>query len=108
MKKMSLVLMIGLILSLFLNLLSCCSGKKITTATIIKSEIVATLRVKVKPQQVVSAFQKYKIETLKVINKDTNIWIFTFDKSLVDPDYFLDYLKDSQFIISAKFGKIYK
>ncbi len=83
---------------------SCSDGKKMTS-TIIKNEIVATLRGKVKPQQVVAAFQKYKMETVKAVDKNTNTWLFSFDKTLIDPDQFLSSLQDSQFIKSAKFGE---
>ncbi|MFK7773572.1 MAG: hypothetical protein AB8F94_15590 [Saprospiraceae bacterium] len=83
---------------------SCSEGKKMTN-TVVKNEIVATLRGKVKPQQVVAAFQKYKMETVKSIDKNTNTWMFTFDKTLIDPDEFINSLQDSQFIKSAKFGE---
>jgi hypothetical protein len=101
---MKYILSIFVITMLFFNSSSCSDGKKMTS-TVMKNEIVATLRGKVKPQQVVAAFQKYKMETVKVIDKNTNIWMFTFDKNLIDPDQFLNSLQDSQFIKSAKFGE---
>jgi len=79
----------------FLLVSSCSDGKKITN-TFVKNEIVATLRGKVKPQQVVAAFQKYKMQTIKDVDKSTNRWLFTFDKTLIDPDKFLNSLQDSQ------------
>jgi hypothetical protein len=93
-----------LVSALFFFSSSCSDGKKMTNATE-KNEIVATLRGKVKPQQVVAAFQKYKMKSIKVIDKSTNTWLFTFDKKLIDPDQFLSSLQDSQFIKSAKFGR---
>jgi hypothetical protein len=101
---MKYILSIFVITMLFFNSSSCSDGKKMTS-TVMKNEIVAMLRGKVKPQQVVAAFQKYKMETVKVIDKNTNIWMFTFDKNLIDPDQFLNSLQDSQFIKSAKFGE---
>lgn len=101
---MKYILSIFVITMLFFNSSSCSDGKKMTS-TVMKNEIVATLRGKVKPQQVVAAFQKYKMETVKVIDKNTNICLFTFDKTLIDPDQFLNSLQDSQFIKSAKFGE---
>lgn len=101
---MKYILSIFVITMLFFNSSSCSDGKKMTS-TVMKNEIVATLRGKVKPQQVVAAFQKYKMEIVKVIDKNTNICLFTFDKKLIDPDQFLSSLQDSQFIKSAKFGE---
>ena len=105
MKHILSVFVVVLVLVAFLS--SCSDGKKMTS-TIVKNEIVATLRGKVKPQQVVAAFQKYKMESVKVIDKKTNTWMFTFDKTLIDPDQFLNSLQDSQFIKSAKFGETSK
>lgn len=96
------VLPIFVIVMLFLSSSSCSDGKKMTN-TIIKNEIVATLRGKVKPQQVVAAFQKYKMKTVKAVDKNTNTWLFSFDENLIDSDEFLNSLQDSQFIRSAKF-----
>jgi hypothetical protein len=101
---MKYILSIFVITMLFFNSSSCSDGKKMTS-TVMKNEIVATLRGKVKPQQVVAAFQKYEMEIVKVIDKNTNTWLFTFDKTLIDPDQFLNSLQDSQFIKSAKFGE---
>ena len=104
MKYLSSIFVIVLASTLFFNLSSCSDGKKMTS-TVVKNEIVATLRGKVKPQQVVAAFQKYKLERVKVMDRNTNTWLFTFDKTLIDPDQFLSSLQDSQFIKSAKFGE---
>ncbi|MFK8009556.1 MAG: hypothetical protein AB8H03_24555 [Saprospiraceae bacterium] len=101
---MKYLLSIFVIILLFFNFSSCSDGKRMAS-TVVKNEIVAILRGKVKPQQVVAAFQKYKMETVKVIDKNTNTWMFTFDKKLIDPDQFLNSLQDSQFIKSAKFGE---
>lgn len=101
---MKYILSIFVITMLFFNSSSCSDGKKMTS-TVMKNEIVAMLRGKVKPQQVVAAFQKYEMEIVKVIDKNTNICLFTFDKTLIDPDQFLSSLQDSQFIKSAKFGE---
>lgn len=92
------------VIILFFSILSSCSDGKKITKTAIKNEIVATLRGKVKPQQVEAAFQKYKMKSIKVIDKSTNTWLFTFDKTLIDADQFLKSLQDSQFVKSAKFG----
>lgn len=92
-----------LISVMFLFSSSCSDGKKMTNTTV-KNEIVATLRGKVKPQQVVAAFQRYQMETVKSVDKNTNTWLFIFDEKLIDPDQFLKSLQDSQFIKSAKFG----
>lgn len=90
--------------SAFFSFLSSCSDGKKMTSTSVQNEIVATLRGKVKPQQVEAAFQKYKMKSIKAIDESTNTWLFTFDKSLIEPDQFLSSLQDSQFIRSAKFG----
>ncbi len=100
---MKYILSFFVITLLFFFLTSCSDGKKITNSAT-KNEIVATLRGKVKPQQVEAAFQKYKMQSIKAIDQSTNTWLFTFDENLIDPDKFLSSLQDSQFIKSAKFG----
>ncbi len=91
------------IVLLFVFSISCSDGKEMMNS-VSKNEIVATLRGKVKPQQVEAAFKKYKMKSIKAIDKSTNTWLFAFDKTLIDPDQFLSSLQDSQFIKSAKFG----
>ena len=104
MKNLSFIFVIILTTAFFTFLSSCSDGKKMTNA-VVKNEIIATLKGKVKPQQVEAAFQKYKMKSIKAIDKNTNTWLFSFDKALIEPDLFLNSLQDSQFIKSAKFGE---
>lgn len=90
--------------SIVFTFFSSCSDRKKITNPFVKDEIVATLRGKVKPQQVEAAFQKYEMKAIKAIDESTNAWLFTFDKTLIDPDLFLNSLQDSQFVKFAKFG----
>lgn len=82
---------------------SCSDGKNITS-TPQKNSIIATLRGKVKPQQVESAFKRYEMKMIKSIDSGSNTWLFSFDENSINPDEFLKSLQDSQFIKSAKFG----
>ena len=45
------------------------------------------------------------MKSIKAIDKNTNTWLFSIDKALIEPDLFLNSLQDSQFIKSAKFGE---
>lgn len=94
---------LAIILGNFILTNSCSEGKNMTSSAQ-KNIIVATLRGKVKPQQVESAFQRYQMTLLQSIDRDTNTWSFSFDENSINPDEFLKSLQDSQFIKSAKFG----
>ena len=71
----------------------------------IKSEIVAQLKGKVKPKQVVLAYPMFKIEMEKEINASTNTWLFSYDTSLITADEMLHLMKNSQFVSTAEFRK---
>ena len=109
MKQHSVLFVIVLASSLLFSLSSCNGGKKTTESRaekgLIITEIVAKLKGKVKPQTVVVAYQRYQLETIKVISKETNTWLFTFDNSLIEAKEMLFIMENSQFVSTAKYNR---
>lgn len=101
-----------LLFSFSILLLLACNTKKTTTNTptpddgvFIKNEIIVQLKKGVTPRQLVAAHEKYKLETMKAVVKITNMWLFTYDTKLIDPDKLLKILRDSELTIEAEFNK---
>ena len=98
-----------IVIFLFVNVLlgalisSCGNSKKITEQAVVQNEIIAQLKGRVKPQQVVGAYQRYKIKTVERVEEATNTWLFSFDAQLIQPAEMLHIMKNSQFVATAKF-----
>jgi len=67
-----------------------------------KNKVEIQLRGKVKPEQLVGAFQKYEFKALESINKENNTWLFSFNNDKISAEEVVRMMKDSQFANSAK------
>lgn len=100
------VLLVVFVSVLFLSVaFNCGSSKKVKVEELVDNEIVAQLKGKVKPEQVIGAYQKYKIKTIKMVEKSTNSWLFSFDNNLITPEEMLFIMQNSQFVSSARFNQ---
>ncbi len=93
----------GLLLALSL-LLWTCNTNKVSDASSIgdKNEIIVQLKGKVKPSKIVGAYQMYRVQKVKLLDKTTNTWLFAYDTSLISPDEMFRLLNNSQFATSAR------
>ena len=89
-------------LALSIILLACNSKISDTSSKGEKNEIVVQLKGKVKPSAVVGAYQMYRVEMLKLLDKSTNTWLFTYDTTLISPEDMLNMMNNSQFATSAR------
>ncbi|MEO1258912.1 MAG: hypothetical protein AAFZ15_08935 [Bacteroidota bacterium] len=94
----------------FLTLFSCDTKKAADTTTpdnpsFIKNEIIVQLKKDVAPRELTAAHEKYELTMKEAVSKITNMWLFTYNTDLIDPEKMLKKLKESALTVNAEFNK---
>lgn len=71
----------------------------------IKNEILVQLTDAATPRQLETDFNSYDFKQKKVISRETNLWLFTYDTSLIEPEKMLEKVKTSAHTVDAEFNK---
>jgi hypothetical protein len=73
--------------------------------SLIKNEIIVQLKKDIAPRELTTAHEKYKLEMKKAVSKITNLWLFTYDTELIQPEKMLQMLKTSELTVNAEYNK---
>ena len=74
-------------------------------SSFIKNELIVQLKDGIKPRRLESAFKDYQLKQKNVISKATNMWLFTYDMTLILPEKMLQQVKDSDLTKEVEFNK---
>ena len=89
--------------------LSCKHSKKVSESkgedSFIKNEIIVQLKKDASTRRVLESFKEYKLETIKAVNQEMNIWLFTYDTDLISSKEMLEKLKNSTLVDTAEYNK---
>lgn len=72
----------------------------------IENALIVQLKDRATPRQLTDEYRHYNLKMDKAISRATNLWLFTYDTSTIEPPKMLKIIKDSPYVTEAEFDKV--